>query len=61
MTESELRDVYYRGWKVAEKEGYTKLSKAYEELYRGLLMKSLQRPYKQYIDELKAYPPIYLN
>ena len=54
-------EFYRYEWKVAEKEGNTAYAENCKEQYRLLVMESLKRPYKQHIEKLKAYPPIWLN
>ena len=48
-------------WYLAEKNGNEKYAKACKEEYRLFVMKELERPYRQFFDELKQFPAINLN
>lgn len=63
MNDSEeiLIKYWWFEWKVAEIDGDLKYAGFCKEQYRCLVMDSLKRPYKQYEEALKAYPPIWLN
>lgn len=52
---------YYEEWQKARNKGNIEYSKSMKEEYRIRVMLSLEKTYKQYITELKMYPPIYLN
>ena len=54
-------EFYRNEWKIAEKEGNTEYAENCKKQYRLLVMESLKRPYKQYVEKLKEYPPIWLN
>lgn len=56
-----MKKFYYKEWKVAEAEGNLEYAAECKEEYRRLVIKSLERPYLQFLEELKAFPPIYLN
>jgi len=58
-----MRDFYYKEWKNAEKEGNDHYAILCRLKYLCLVKDEyiLRTPHKQYIDALKAYPPIYLN
>ena len=45
----------------AKKDGNENFAKVCKEQYRIHVMKSLERPWKLYIEKLKKYPPFYLN
>ena len=58
-----MKDFYYTEWKLNEKDiygnrGYAKTCK---EIYRRIVMESLDIPCQFYIEKLKALPTIYLN
>ena len=51
----------YIMWQNAERANFPHTASNYKERYRTLIMKSLERPYLEQMEALKAYPLIYLN
>ncbi len=56
-----MREYYYRNWKKAEKAGLINLANIFKHKYELLVKEGLKELHKQYIESLKAYPPIYLS
>lgn len=58
-----MEKFYCIEWKRAEKEGNLVFAEACKQIYRSVVMERIkrERPYNEYLERLKKYPPIYLN
>lgn len=54
-------DFYRTEWKREQKKGNTEYAETCKEMYRMLLMDSLEKPYTFRDDRLKQFPMIILN